>query len=60
VIVVPASISNPNSFEKRNRKKRAAKATTPDRNMSEFIIDGYIEDFHNDHLKKNRFKQAIK
>jgi hypothetical protein len=57
VIVVPASISNPNSFEKRNRKKRAAKATTHERNMPELVIDHFIEAFNNKHLRVNRFKK---
>ncbi|KAM0879114.1 hypothetical protein ACQ4PT_034441 [Festuca glaucescens] len=60
VIVMPGSISDKNSFEKRNRRKRAEKATTPERIMPELLIDGFIEDFHNQHLRKNRFKQSNK
>ncbi|XP_047074882.1 uncharacterized protein LOC124684655 [Lolium rigidum] len=57
VIVMRGTISDQNSFEKRNRKKRAAKATTHERNMLEFVIDHFIEAFNNKHLKINRFNK---
>jgi hypothetical protein len=58
--VMPGSIADQNSFEKKNRKKRAAIPTTPEKKMTEFIIDGFIEEFYNTHLRKNRFKQPNK
>jgi hypothetical protein len=57
VIVMRGTISDQNSFEKRNINKRAAKATTHERNMPELVIDHFIEAFNNKHLKINRFKK---
>lgn len=51
MIVMRGTISDQNSFEKRNRKKRAAKATTHERNMPELVIDHFIEAFNNKHLR---------
>jgi hypothetical protein len=59
LIVLPGSCDK-NSFEKRNRKKRAAKATTPEKIMPKLILDEYIENFHIQHLRKNKFKQSDK
>jgi hypothetical protein len=56
VIVLPGSCDK-NSFEKRNRKKRAAIATTLEKIMPKLIMDDFIENFHTDHLRKIRFKQ---
>jgi hypothetical protein len=59
VIVLPGSCDK-NSFEKRNRKKRAAIATTLEKIMPKLIMDDFIENFHTDHLRKIRFKQSDK
>jgi hypothetical protein len=54
----PPTETDHSSFDKRNRKKRAAKATSPEKVMLDIIIDSYILSFHNDHLTRNRFKKA--
>jgi hypothetical protein len=58
VIVMPGIVTDQSSFDKRIRKKCAAKATSPERNMSDFVIDPFIQVLHNKHMRSNRFKHA--
>jgi hypothetical protein len=55
---MPGIVTDQSSFDERNRKKCAAKATSLERKMSEFVIDPFIQAFHHKHLRSNRFKQA--
>jgi hypothetical protein len=44
------------SLDRKNRKKRAAKARSPDMKMSKLVIDEYVEAFYSKYMRRQRFK----
>lgn len=57
VIEMHATRTDQDCFDKKNRKKCAAKTTSPERSMSKLVLDPFIDVFHNNFLMINRFKQ---
>jgi hypothetical protein len=51
---MPGTSNDQSSIEKRNRKRRAAKPTTPERIMPKVVIDSYIEEFYAKFMTKKK------
>jgi hypothetical protein len=53
---MPGPSIGKSSLDKKNRKKRAAKNLSPDLDMTELVVDPFIEAFYSKFMRKKKFK----